>query len=117
MYSTRTKVGSMLKYSARPPHTPAISRSFDLVNLFCIVICFIRFLVLTSSKCCASTKKLLPVNRIGFEVFVERSQANALYENEAISLRLFGYSCHLVPDAPDVLVTEFGNVFLAVAAL
>jgi len=35
---TRTTVGSTLKYSAMPAHTPAIMRFFDRVSFFCFVL-------------------------------------------------------------------------------
>ena len=35
-YPTRTRVTSTPKYSAMPPHTPAIILSFDLYNFFSI---------------------------------------------------------------------------------
>lgn len=36
-YAMRTNVGSNSKYSAIPPHTPAMSLSFDFVNLLFIM--------------------------------------------------------------------------------
>lgn len=37
VYPIRTIEGSMLKYSAIPPHTPLIRLSFDFVNFFIVV--------------------------------------------------------------------------------